>query len=72
VRISRRLERLEAVRDGRECACPNPFEVRYYPGPDSGADAERDTAPAGECPSCGEPRTLFKVIYTDRQNGGGA
>lgn len=61
--IGRRLEKLEAARGGGGCRCPNPFEVRNYTGPDSKADAENDATPAGACPTCGEPRTLFKVIF---------
>jgi hypothetical protein len=72
VSIGRRLEKLEAARSERGCHCPSPFEIREYTGPASKADAENDTTPAGACPTCGEPRTLFKVIYPDSRNGGGA
>ena len=70
--VRRRLERVEAERGGRGCVCPNTFEVRYYPGLASVADAERDTTPAIACQTCGEPRTLLKVVYTDKWHGGGA
>jgi hypothetical protein len=72
VSVCRRLEKLEAERGGRGCVCPNPFKVRHYPGPDSKADAECDTTPAGACPTCGEPRRLLKVVYSDKWHGGWA
>ncbi len=61
--IGRRLERLEATQGGRGCHCSYPFEIREYTGPASKADADNDTTPANACPTCGEPRTLVKVVY---------
>lgn len=70
--LEARLRRIEAARgDATGCACPNSMEVRYYPGEDSKADADRDERPAATCATCGGVRTLLKVVYEKDWRGAG-
>lgn len=64
MRLANRLEKIARTSRGDGlCACPRAFELRYYPGEDSQEDARRDKTPPQNCPACGRPKLILKIVY---------
>jgi hypothetical protein len=70
VSVQRRVQRLEE-------ALPSPVDglcccgglagkvIRIYDGPDSEADADRDTQPPPPCETCGGGRAILQIVVID-------
>lgn len=70
--IGRRIEKLEAAlptQAGGLCFCDGlaGTYIRIYDGPDSEADADRDTQTPPPCEACGGGREVLKVVVIDPQ-----
>lgn len=68
--IGRRIEKLEATLPnpaGGLCFCYGLAGkcIRIYDGPDSDADADRDTQEPPACEECGGSRELLKIVVID-------
>lgn len=70
--IGRRIEKLEAAlpssAEGR-CVCGELAGkiIRIYDGPDSEADADRDTEAPPPCETCGGELDILKIVVVELQ-----
>lgn len=70
--IGRRIEKLEAALPtpaGGRCFCDGLAGtcIRIYDGPDSEADADRDTQTPPTCETCGGGREILKIVVVEPQ-----
>jgi hypothetical protein len=72
VSIGRRIEKLEATLPSPAnglCFCGGLAgkDIRIYDGPDSEADADRDTQSPSPCETCGGGREALKIVVINPQ-----
>jgi len=72
VSIGRRIQKLEAAMPAPVnglCFCGGLTGkvIRIYDGPDSDADADRDTQAPPPCEACGGGREILKIVVIDPQ-----